>query len=81
MNTGYFAGLWDVVSCSDKENYVCKKVADGIQLSTVAPTTPALSCAYGWTPVSKRNVCYKVRREKSVKPVLCSMFLTLSRFL
>lgn len=60
MTTGTFAGLWDVVSCTSKEKYICKKLADDVKMTTVPPTTPALSCASGWTPVNKRNVCYKV---------------------
>lgn len=60
MTTGVFAGLWDVVSCSNKEKYICKKPAEGVAMTTVPPTTPALSCESGWTPVDKRNICYKV---------------------
>lgn len=60
MTTGMFAGLWDVVSCDNKEKYICKKVAEGVQMTTVPPTTPALSCPSGWDPAGKRNVCYKV---------------------
>ncbi|XP_034003884.1 macrophage mannose receptor 1 [Trematomus bernacchii] len=63
MTTGIFAGLWDVVSCSNKEKYVCKKLAEGVPVTTVAPTTPALSCDAGWTPVGKRNFCYKLYKE------------------
>ncbi|XP_029003075.1 macrophage mannose receptor 1 [Betta splendens] len=64
MATGSFAGLWDVVSCYDKEKYICKKRADGVQFSTVAPTTVALTCAAGWKPVAKRSVCYKLYKKK-----------------
>uniref|UniRef100_A0A4W6CGV2 Mannose receptor C-type 1 n=1 Tax=Lates calcarifer TaxID=8187 RepID=A0A4W6CGV2_LATCA len=68
MTTGIFAGLWDVVSCSNKEKYICKKTAEGVQMTTVPPTTPALSCASGWTPAAKRNVCYKVyQKTKDLK--------------
>ncbi|XP_034026660.1 macrophage mannose receptor 1-like [Thalassophryne amazonica] len=63
MTTGMFAGLWDVVSCSNKEKYICKKIADGAQMTTVPPTTAALSCASGWTPAGKRNVCYKLYKK------------------
>uniref|UniRef100_A0A8C7Y9T5 Mannose receptor, C type 1a n=1 Tax=Oryzias sinensis TaxID=183150 RepID=A0A8C7Y9T5_9TELE len=45
MRTGIFAGLWDVISCTNKEKYICKKVADNVQMTTVPPTTPALNCA------------------------------------
>ncbi|XP_070783907.1 macrophage mannose receptor 1 [Enoplosus armatus] len=68
MTTGIFAGLWDVVSCSNKEKYICKKPAEGVQVTTVPPTTPALSCESGWTPVVKRNVCYKLyKKTKGLK--------------
>ncbi|XP_047424697.1 macrophage mannose receptor 1 [Mugil cephalus] len=68
MTTGTFAGLWDVVTCSNKEKYICKKKAEGVQMTTVPPSTPALTCASGWTPIPKRNMCYKVYSKKdSVK--------------
>lgn len=60
MTTGVFAGLWDVVSCSNKEKYICKKPAEGVHVTTVPPTTPPLSCASGWTPLTNRNFCFKV---------------------
>lgn len=62
MTTGLLAGLWDVVSCSDKAKYICKKIAVGAPVTTVPPTTAALTCASGWTPAGTRNVCYKVVR-------------------
>ncbi|XP_056290315.1 macrophage mannose receptor 1-like [Pseudoliparis swirei] len=68
MTTGVFAGLWDVVSCSNKEKYICKKPAEGAHVTTVPPSTPAMSCQSGWTPVAKRSVCFKLflktKREK-----------------
>ena len=60
MTTGTFAGLWDVVSCSNKEKYICKKPAEGALITTVPPTTPALSCEPGWSSVEGRNICIKV---------------------
>lgn len=60
MTTGVFAGLWDVVSCGRKEKYICKKPAEGVHATTVPPTTVALSCEAGWTPLSSRNFCFKV---------------------
>ncbi|TKS87642.1 Macrophage mannose receptor 1 [Collichthys lucidus] len=59
MTTGFFAGLWDVVSCSNREKYICKKPAEGVAVTTVPPTTAALSCEAGWNPVVNRNMCYK----------------------
>uniref|UniRef100_A0A8C5BXJ9 Mannose receptor, C type 1b n=1 Tax=Gadus morhua TaxID=8049 RepID=A0A8C5BXJ9_GADMO len=29
MNTGVYAGLWDVLPCTNKEKYVCKHLAEG----------------------------------------------------
>lgn len=63
MTTGVFAGLWDVVSCSNKEKYICKKPAEGVHVTTVPPTTAPLSCEPGWTPVINRNTCLKVREQ------------------
>ncbi|XP_030611904.1 macrophage mannose receptor 1 [Archocentrus centrarchus] len=60
MTTGIFAGLWDVVSCSNKEKYICKKSAEGVQTTTAPPTTPAPRCAPGWTPLATANKCYKI---------------------
>ncbi|CAN9506368.1 unnamed protein product [Ophioblennius macclurei] len=68
MTTGVFAGLWDVISCSNKEKYICKKPAEGVHVTTVPPTTAALNCAPGWNPVSDRNVCSKYyKRTKALK--------------
>lgn len=68
MTTGVFAGLWDVVSCNSKEKYICKKQAEGVLPTTLPPTTPTLSCASGWSPIGKRNVCLKVfKGEKDLK--------------
>uniref|UniRef100_H3DIA4 Macrophage mannose receptor 1 n=1 Tax=Tetraodon nigroviridis TaxID=99883 RepID=H3DIA4_TETNG len=63
MTTGVFAGLWDVVSCSNKEKYICKKPAEGVDVTTVPPTTAPLSCASGWTPISNRNTCLKIFKK------------------
>lgn len=63
MTTGAFAGLWDVVSCSRKEKYICKKPAEGVRATTVAPTTVAPNCEPGWAPLPDRNFCFKVGKE------------------
>lgn len=63
MTTGAFAGLWDVVSCGRKEKYICKKPAEGVVATAVPPTTVALSCEAGWTPLPNRNFCFKVGSE------------------
>lgn len=68
MTTGVFAGLWDVVSCGNKEKYICKKPAEGVHMTTVPPTTALLSCASGWIPVPKRNICFKFyKKSKRLK--------------
>lgn len=63
MTTGAFAGLWDVVSCGNKEKYICKKPAEGVRVTTVPPTTAPLSCEPGWNPLPNRNFCLKVGTE------------------
>ncbi|XP_071381660.1 macrophage mannose receptor 1 [Centroberyx affinis] len=65
LTTGIFAGLWDVVTCSNKEKYICKKWAEGVLTTTVPPTTVAPSCPSGWTSAAARNVCYKLYKKKS----------------
>nr|XP_019942865.1 PREDICTED: macrophage mannose receptor 1 [Paralichthys olivaceus] len=68
MTTGVFAGLWDVVSCSNKEKYICKKPADGVTVTTVPPTTPAQSCASGWIPTATGNFCFQIfRRQRNLR--------------
>lgn len=61
MKTGIFAGLWDVLPCSNKTKYICKNLAEGAGLTTVAPTVSPPKCAEGWTRVHFRSYCYKVR--------------------
>uniref|UniRef100_A0A3Q3W752 Mannose receptor, C type 1b n=1 Tax=Mola mola TaxID=94237 RepID=A0A3Q3W752_MOLML len=60
MTTGIFSGLWDVLPCTNKTKYICKHLAEGATLTTVAPTAPPPSCADGWTPVPLRHYCSKV---------------------
>ncbi|CAL8398736.1 unnamed protein product [Arctogadus glacialis] len=49
MTTGMQAGLWDVVSCSNREKYICKKRAEGVSMTTMATTpSPTASCPDGW---------------------------------
>ncbi|KAM4605239.1 macrophage mannose receptor 1b [Polymixia lowei] len=59
MTTGIFAGLWDILPCTNKEKYICKHLAEGAVLTPVPPTQPQPSCAQGWRPVGTRNYCYK----------------------
>ncbi|XP_046884147.1 macrophage mannose receptor 1b [Hypomesus transpacificus] len=59
ISTGIVAGLWDVLSCTNKEKYICKLLAEGV-VSTVAPATPVpSSCEEDWTPVGNRHMCSK----------------------
>ncbi|XDV27429.1 hypothetical protein PO909_030963 [Leuciscus waleckii] len=59
MTTGIIAGLWDVLSCSNKEKYICKQTADGL-VTTPAPSThPPLGCSEDWTPMATRDFCVK----------------------
>ncbi|XP_042353789.1 macrophage mannose receptor 1-like isoform X2 [Plectropomus leopardus] len=64
MTTGVFAGLWDVLPCTNKEKYICKHLAEGA-VSTPAPTTvPPNKCASGWTRLKSKNDCIKFFSEK-----------------
>ncbi|XP_008284987.1 macrophage mannose receptor 1-like [Stegastes partitus] len=60
MATGSFAGLWDVLPCTNKEKYICKHLAEGAVLTPVPPTVPSLKCADGWDSLYSRNQCYKL---------------------
>ncbi|KAF3858067.1 hypothetical protein F7725_011268 [Dissostichus mawsoni] len=37
MTTGVFAGLWDVLPCTNKEKYICKHLAEGAVLTPAPP--------------------------------------------
>ncbi|XP_072544232.1 macrophage mannose receptor 1-like [Salminus brasiliensis] len=60
VTTGLLAGLWDVLSCTNAEKYICKKKAEGLITTPPPPTTPAASCSEGWDPVPERDLCYKL---------------------
>lgn len=61
MTTGIIAGVWDVLSCSNKEKYICKQRAEGL-VTTPAPTThPALGCPEEWMALASRDLCVKVK--------------------
>uniref|UniRef100_A0A673L868 Macrophage mannose receptor 1-like n=1 Tax=Sinocyclocheilus rhinocerous TaxID=307959 RepID=A0A673L868_9TELE len=59
MTTGIVAGLWDVISCSNKEKYICKQKADGLVTTSAPPTTPALSCPGDWMQLVSKEFCVK----------------------
>uniref|UniRef100_A0A8C9WX26 Mannose receptor, C type 1b n=1 Tax=Sander lucioperca TaxID=283035 RepID=A0A8C9WX26_SANLU len=65
MTTGVFAGLWDVLSCTNKEKYICKHLAEGAVLTPAPPTFTPATCADGWTRIGSRRYCYKVFSESS----------------
>ncbi|KAM9322716.1 macrophage mannose receptor 1-like isoform 2-T2 [Pholidichthys leucotaenia] len=59
MATGEFAGLWDLLPCTNKEKYICKHLAKDAVLTPAPPTAASPKCADGWTKLPSRNVCYK----------------------
>ncbi|XP_061588555.1 macrophage mannose receptor 1-like [Cololabis saira] len=59
MATGRFAGLWDVLPCTNKEKYICKHLAEGAVLTHAPPTAPSTTCADSWDKVLSRNFCFK----------------------
>ncbi|XP_040911920.1 macrophage mannose receptor 1-like [Toxotes jaculatrix] len=65
MTTGVFAGLWDVLPCTNKEKYICKHQAEGAVLTSAPPTVPPPKCADGWIPVLSGTYCYKLFSESS----------------
>uniref|UniRef100_UPI003AAC2783 macrophage mannose receptor 1-like n=1 Tax=Centroberyx gerrardi TaxID=166262 RepID=UPI003AAC2783 len=67
MATGIFAGLWDVLPCTNKEKYICKHLAEGAVLTPVPPTLAPPSCADGWHHVGSRNYCFKVQPQEIEK--------------
>uniref|UniRef100_A0A8B9H709 Mannose receptor, C type 1b n=1 Tax=Astyanax mexicanus TaxID=7994 RepID=A0A8B9H709_ASTMX len=60
ITTGMLAGLWDVLSCTNAEKYICKQKAEGVITTAAPPTTPAPSCPSEWNPVPNRDLCYKL---------------------
>ncbi|XP_076601189.1 macrophage mannose receptor 1-like [Chaetodon auriga] len=65
MTTGIFAGLWDVLPCTNREKYICKHLADGAVLTPAPPTVPPPKCAEGWSPLISRKYCYKLYVQPS----------------
>ncbi|XP_048867158.1 macrophage mannose receptor 1-like isoform X3 [Brienomyrus brachyistius] len=63
MMTGTAAGLWDVLSCTRGEKYICKTLAQGVEPTTAPPTTAPARCADGWKPLGMRDSCYKVYKR------------------
>ncbi|XP_039672406.1 macrophage mannose receptor 1-like [Perca fluviatilis] len=65
MTTGFFAGLWEVMPCTNKTKYICKHLAEGAVLTPAPPTPTPLKCADGWNKIQTRNFCYKLFPESS----------------
>uniref|UniRef100_A0AAQ5XYV6 Mannose receptor, C type 1b n=1 Tax=Amphiprion ocellaris TaxID=80972 RepID=A0AAQ5XYV6_AMPOC len=63
MATGSFAGLWDVLPCTNKEKYICKHLAEGAVLTPIPPTVQSPKCADGWNSLLSRSFCYQMYSE------------------
>ncbi|TMS09857.1 Macrophage mannose receptor 1 [Larimichthys crocea] len=59
MTTGIFAGLWDVLPCTNSSKYICKHLAKGAVLTAAPPTQSPPQCPDGWIKVGSRNLCSK----------------------
>lgn len=60
MGTGTNAGLWDVISCQERANFLCKQWAAGVPPPAPPAQVPAAACAEGWDGASQGDSCYKV---------------------
>ncbi|TNN55461.1 Macrophage mannose receptor 1 [Liparis tanakae] len=60
MTTGFLAGLWDLLPCTNKEKYICKHLAEGAVVTPAPPSLNATICEKGWTRIGLRNFCNKV---------------------
>ncbi|XP_070700688.1 macrophage mannose receptor 1-like [Pempheris klunzingeri] len=65
MTTGIFAGLWDVLPCTNKEKYICKHQAEGAALTPAPPIPTPTKCPLDWTKIGSRNYCYKLFMEST----------------
>uniref|UniRef100_A0A673ZBF0 Macrophage mannose receptor 1-like n=1 Tax=Salmo trutta TaxID=8032 RepID=A0A673ZBF0_SALTR len=63
MTTGTLAGLWDVLSCTNQEKYICKHLAEGAGPTTEPITTVPPRCHEGWYPVGSRDFCFKADKK------------------
>uniref|UniRef100_A0A671U5T3 Mannose receptor, C type 1b n=1 Tax=Sparus aurata TaxID=8175 RepID=A0A671U5T3_SPAAU len=64
MTTGIFAGLWDVLPCTNTSKYICKHLAEGASPTPALQTVPPPQCADGWKRVASRNFCYKSSSQR-----------------
>ncbi|XP_033960954.1 macrophage mannose receptor 1-like isoform X3 [Pseudochaenichthys georgianus] len=65
MTTGFFAGLWDVLPCTNKEKYICKHLAEGEVLTPAPPSVTPTKCTVDWTRLGSRNYCFKLFERES----------------
>ncbi|XP_037537284.1 macrophage mannose receptor 1-like [Nematolebias whitei] len=65
MATGSFAGLWDVLPCTNREKYICKHLVEGAIVTPAPPTVPSTTCELDWTKITARNFCYKAFSDSS----------------
>ncbi|KAM7400356.1 hypothetical protein PAMA_004850 [Pampus argenteus] len=59
MTTGIFAGLWDVLNCTNKEKYICKHLAEGAVVTPAPVTRAPPQCPEGWNQVGSSKFCSK----------------------
>lgn len=60
MGTGASAGLWDVISCQETANFLCKQQAVEVPLPALPAQVPAAACAQGWDGAPHADSCFKV---------------------
>ncbi|XP_031470281.1 macrophage mannose receptor 1-like [Phasianus colchicus] len=68
MGTGASAGLWDVISCQETANFLCKQRAMDVPPPAPPVHVPAASCAQGWDGAPQADSCFKFFvRDKNLK--------------
>ncbi|XP_026888044.2 macrophage mannose receptor 1-like isoform X2 [Electrophorus electricus] len=63
MLTGTSVGLWDVISCDQKQKYICKKIAEGVTTTKVPATTQPFSCPSDWIKKDSANCIQAYKNE------------------
>ncbi|TSK82164.1 Macrophage mannose receptor 1 [Bagarius yarrelli] len=70
ITTGTTAGLWDVLSCTNKEKFICKHMAEDV-ITTPAPIpTSAPNCSQDWYPLMNRDFCFKLDSPPHGGPII-----------
>ncbi|XP_065587419.1 macrophage mannose receptor 1-like [Cyrtonyx montezumae] len=68
MGTGADAGLWDVISCQETANFLCKQWAVELSPPTPPAQVPTATCAQGWDGAPQADSCFKFFvRDKNLK--------------